>query len=60
MVGEKTTLEKSLVGRNRLPQGGPGGKAPNRELPPKSGDITCMVTHPVIGGYQLSVQSEII
>ena len=32
MVGEKTTLEKPLVGRNCLPRGGPGGKAPNREI----------------------------
>ena len=38
------TLEKALVGRFRLPRVRPGGKAPNRELPPKSGDITCM-TH---------------
>ena len=36
------TLEKPLVGRFRLPRVRPGGKAPNRELPPKSGDITCM------------------
>ena len=38
----KMTLEKPLVGRFRLPRVRPGGKAPNRELPPKSGDITCM------------------
>ena len=37
------TLEKSLVRRFHLPRVRPGGKAPNRELPPKSGDITCMV-----------------
>ena len=35
-------MEKPLVGRFRLPRVRPGGKAPNRELPPKSGDITCM------------------
>ena len=38
----KMTLEKPLVGRFRLPSVRPWGKAPNRELPPKSGDITCM------------------
>ena len=41
-VPRKMTLEKALVGRFRLPRVRPGGKAPNRELPPKSGDITCM------------------
>ena len=40
----KMTLEKPLVGRFRLPRVRPGGKAPNRELPPKLGDITCMCT----------------
>ena len=38
----KMTLEKPVVGRFRLPRVRPWGKAPNRELPPKSGDITCM------------------
>ena len=38
----KMTLEKLLVGRFRLLRVRPGGKAPNRELPPKLGDITCM------------------
>ena len=38
----KMTLEKPLVGRFRLPSVRSCGKAPNRELPPKSGDITCM------------------
>ena len=38
----KMTLEKPLVGRFRLPRVRPGGKAPNRELSPKSEDITCM------------------
>ena len=38
----KMTLEKPLVGRFRFPRVRPGGKTPNRELPPKSGDITCM------------------
>ena len=42
MVREKITLEKTLSERNSLPRGGPGGKALNRKLPPKSGDITCM------------------
>ena len=39
----KMTLEKPLVGRFRLPRVRSGGKAPNWELPPKSGNITCMV-----------------
>ena len=39
---KQMTLEKPLIGRFRLPRVRPGGKAPNRELPPKSGDITCM------------------
>ena len=42
----KMTLEKPLVGRFRLPRVRPGGKAPNRELPPKSGDITCVRLRP--------------
>ena len=41
---KKMTLEKPLIGGFRLPRVRPGGKAPNRELPPKSGDITCMPT----------------
>ena len=47
-VPRKMTLEKALVGRFRLPRVRPGGKAPNRELPPKSGDITCMKLFVVI------------
>ena len=38
----KNNIGKTLIGRNPLPRGGPRGKALNRELPPKSGDITCM------------------
>ena len=49
MVGEKTTLEKTLVGRFHLRRVRPGEKAPNQELPPKSGDIICMPSMYIIG-----------
>ena len=38
----KMTLEKPLIGSFRLPKVILEEKAPNRELPPKSGSITCM------------------
>ena len=38
------TLEKSLVGSFSLQRGRSGEKALNRELPSKSGDITCVIT----------------
>ena len=41
MVGENTTLEKSLVGRFHLLRVSQGEKVPNLELTPKSVDITC-------------------
>ena len=40
----KMTLEKPLIESFHLPRGIVGEKAPNQELPPKSGDITCMLT----------------
>ena len=39
----KMTLEKLLVAKFRLTRVRTGGKAPNRELLPKSGDVTCMI-----------------
>ena len=46
MFGQKYGPRKMTLGKTSggfcLLRVRPGGKAPNRELPPKSGDITCM------------------
>ena len=54
MVGEKSISEKPLVSRVS-----PGEKAPNRDLPPKSGVITCITVAHLKDGTNINKEKII-